>query len=126
MTGSIALTTITRSVLWNSTEVPYYTKVMQKLTLTANVGLISTLKNTLHNLLHPDSSSEASNLSTIISRLNLTSAIDRPKANLNLTDTKELSSMLKRNVHLMDVFMDENPVKRDAIIESLADFYVKE
>lgn len=126
MTGSIALTTITRSVLWNGTEVPYYTKVMQKLTLTANVGLVSTLKNTLHNLLHPDSSSEASNLSTIISSLNLTSAIHRPKANLNLTDTKELSSMLKRNVHLMDVFMDENPVKRDAIIESLADFYVKE
>lgn len=124
-TGSLDLTTITRSVVWNGTEVPYYTKVMHEITLTANVDLVSTLRNTLHNLIHPDGSSKTSNLSTIISSLNPTSVIDRSKASLNLTDGGELSSVLKRNVQLMDALMEVNPVKRDAIIESLADLYAR-
>jgi hypothetical protein len=125
-TGNLALDTITRSVVWNGTEVPYYTKVMHELTLKANVGLVSTLKNTLHNLLHPDGSSGSGNFTSLISSLNLTSAVDEAKASLNSSDSSAVSSALKRNVHLMDVFKDEHPVKRDAIIDSLAHLYVKE
>ncbi|OOQ84520.1 hypothetical protein PEBR_29860 [Penicillium brasilianum] len=125
-TGNLALDTITRSVVWNGTEVPYYTKVMHELTLTANVGLASTLKNTLHNLLHPDGSSSSSNFTSLISSLNLTSAVDSAKANLNSSDSSSVASALKRNVHLLDAFKDEHPVKRDAIIDSLAHIYTKE
>ena len=127
-TGNLALSTITRSVVWNGTEVPYYTQVMHELTLTANVGLVSTLKNTLHNLLHPDGSSGNStgNLTSLVSSLNLTSAVDEAKAALNSSDSNAVSSALKRNVHLMDAFKDEHPVKRDAIIDSLANLYTKE
>ncbi|KAJ5692736.1 hypothetical protein N7462_002159 [Penicillium macrosclerotiorum] len=99
-TGNLALDTITRSVVWNGTEVPYYTKVMSELTLTANVPLVSTLKNTLRSLLDNSSSTSSDN-------------------------STELSSVLKRNVHLMDAFQDEHPVKRDAMIESLADLYMR-
>lgn len=125
-TGNLALSTITRSVVWNGTEVPYYTQVMHELTLTANVGLLSTLKNTLHNLLDPSGSSSGnstSNFASLISSLNLTSAVDAAKANLNLTDSKAVSSALKRNVHILDAFKDEHPVKRDAMIDSLAKLY---
>jgi hypothetical protein len=125
-TGNLALDTITRSVVWNGTEVPYYTKVMHELTLSANVGLVSTLKNTLHALLHPDGSSGSGNFTSLISSLNLTSAVDEAKASLNSSDSSAVSSALKRNVHLMDAFKDEHPVKRDAIIDSLANLYVKE
>ena len=125
-TGNLALDTITRSVVWNGTEVPYYTKVMHELTLKANVGLVSLLKNSLHTLLHPDGSSGSSNFTSLISSPNLTSAIDEAKANLNSSDRNAVSSALKRNVHLMDAFKGEDPVKRDAIIDSLANLYVKE
>jgi hypothetical protein len=124
--GNLALTAITRSVLWNDTQVPYYTKVLQELNLTANVGLVSTLRNTLHNLLHPNGSSDTRSLSSIISGFNLTSAVDKAKANLNMTDTTDVSSALKRNAHLMDTLVEEQPVKRDAIIESLARFYLND
>lgn len=125
-TGNLALDTVTRSVVWNGTEVPYYTKVMHELTLTANVGLVSTLKNTLHTLLHPDGSSGSGNLTSLISSLNLTSVVDSAKADLNSSDSSSVSSALKRNVHLLDAFKDEHPVKRDAIIDSLAHLYTKE
>lgn len=125
-TGNLALSTITRSVVWNGTEVPYYTQVMHELTLVANVGLASILKNTLRNLLHPDGSSGSGNFTSLISSLNLTSAVDAAKANLNSSDSSAVASALKRNVHLMDAFKDEHPVKRDAIIDSLAHLYTKE
>lgn len=123
-TGNLALNTIIRSVIWNDVEVPYYTKVLQELTLTANVGIVSTLQNTLHNLLHPNGSSNTRPLSNIIP--NLTSTVDRAKANLKMTSSTDVSSALKRNVHLMDILMDERPVKRDAMIESLATLYLKQ
>lgn len=124
-TGNLALSTITRSVVWNGTEVPYYTQVMHELTLVASVSLASTLKNTLRNLLHPDGSSGTGNFTSLISSLNLTSAVDEAKANLNSSDSSAVASALKRNVHLMDAFKDEHPVKRDAIIDSLAHLYTK-
>lgn len=122
-TGNLDLTTITRSVTWNDVEVPYYTKVLQELTLTANVGLISTVRNTLHHLLHPDGDSSTRPLSNIISNLNLTSAADREKTNLK-RDMTDISFALKGDVHLMDILKDEHPVKQDAIIESLASLYL--
>ncbi|KAF7715338.1 Uncharacterized protein PECH_007249 [Penicillium ucsense] len=126
--GNLALKTITRSVVWNGTEVPYYTQVMHQLPLIAEVSLISVLKNTLHHLLHPDGSSGSGggigNLTSIISNLNLTSAVNQAKTNLNLTDRHSVSAALKRNVHLLDVFKDEHPVKRDALIDSMAKLYV--
>lgn len=125
--GNLALKTVTRSVVWNGTEVPYYTQVMHELPLIAEVSLLGTLRNTLHHLLHPDGSSGGGtgNLTSIISGLNLTDAINAAKDDLNLTDSRSVSSALKRNVHLLDLFKGEHPVKRDALIDSMAKLYVK-
>jgi hypothetical protein len=52
--GALSLTAVGRSVTHNGEDVPYYTKVMQELHLTADVSLAALLKNTVHGALHPD------------------------------------------------------------------------
>jgi hypothetical protein len=131
-TGNLALDTITRTVTWNGTLVPYYTDVMKQLTLTANVAIADLLKNTIHNFLNSDSSisslidSLGSNSSSSGLLSNLTdsqSASDTASA--ALAESSSLSSKLKRNVAVRDVFKNEHPLKRDAIIDSLAGIYMK-
>ncbi|KAJ6018619.1 hypothetical protein N7499_010189 [Penicillium canescens] len=130
--GNLALDTITRTVTWNGTLVPYYTDVMKQLTLTANVALADLLKNTIHNFLNGNS-----NITSLIGSLgsdsggsgllsNLTdskSASDTASA--ALAESSSLSSKLKRNDAVRDVFKNEHPIKRDAIIDSLAGLYMK-
>ncbi|KAJ5749341.1 uncharacterized protein N7511_011037 [Penicillium nucicola] len=131
--GNLALDTISRTVTWNGTLVPYYTDVMKQLTLTANVAIADLLKNTIHNFLNSDSS-----MSSLIDSLgigngsssgllsNLTdseSASDTASA--ALAESSSLSSKLKRNVAVREAFKNEHPIQRDAIIDSLAGIYVK-
>jgi hypothetical protein len=130
--GNLALDTVTRSVTWNGTLVPYYTDVMKQLTLTANVALADLLKNTIHNFLNGNS-----NITSLIGSLgsgsggsgllsNLTdsqSASDTASA--ALAESSSLSSKLKRNDAVRDIFKNEHPIKRDAIIDSLAGLYMK-
>lgn len=52
--GALSLTAVGRSVTYEGEDVPYYTKVMQELSLTADVSIAALLKNTIHGALHPD------------------------------------------------------------------------
>lgn len=107
--GSLSLKTITRSVVWNGTEVPYYTKTMHELPLTAVVGIADILKNTIKNLSHNGG-------------LNLTAIGQELKGgsggllgSLNMTALTHL----KRNVGVRDTFESEH-LKRDVVIDTLA------
>ncbi|KAJ5626275.1 hypothetical protein N7510_002584 [Penicillium lagena] len=117
--GTLALKTITRSVVWNGTEVPYYTKAMHDLPLTAVVGVADILKNTIHHLTHNGG-------------LNLTQIGQDFKSNsdsnggmLGSLNTTSLASHLKQNVAVRDTFKNEHPIKRDAMIDTLANLYSK-
>ncbi|KAJ5561270.1 hypothetical protein N7535_004263 [Penicillium sp. DV-2018c] len=130
-TGNLSLDTVTRSVKWNNTLVPYYTNVMKDLTLTANVPIAELLKNTIHNLLNSDKK-----LSDIIGESgeagkllgNLTKSQDDDSSATSSSDLpsgSDLASKLKGNLAARDIFRDIHPVKRDFIIDSLAHHYVK-
>jgi hypothetical protein len=115
--GTLALKTITRSVVWNGTEVPYYTKAMHDLPLTAVVSVADILKNTIHHL-------------TQNGGLNLTQIGQEFKNNsggngglLSSLNTTGLASQLKQNVAVRDTFKNEHPVKRDVMIDTLAKLY---
>ncbi|KAJ5135031.1 uncharacterized protein N7515_004309 [Penicillium bovifimosum] len=128
-TGNLALDTVTRSVKWNNTLVPYYTNVMKDLTLTANVPIADLLKNTIHNLLNSNKKlsdvigGEGGNLLG-----NLTKIKDNDSSatsSSELPSGSELASKLKGSLAARDIFRDAHPVKRDSIIDSLAHYYVK-
>ncbi|KAI1836428.1 hypothetical protein DTO006G1_2637 [Penicillium roqueforti] len=120
-TGNLSLDTVTRTVTWNGTLVPYYTNVMKQLTLTANVPIADLVKNTVQNLLSGNES-----LTDILS-----SAGDTSNLLGNLTssngdsDTSELASKMKTSIAVRDMFHNTHPVKRDLIINSLAGMYKK-
>lgn len=118
--GNLTLDTITRSVVWNGEEVPYYTKVMSELTLVAKVPIAETLKNTFShlNLTQLEDYANSNNgdglLSSIESGLNSSSSS---------VTTSGLASALKRNTHVRDALGITHPVKRDAMLDSLAGLY---
>ncbi|KAJ5593976.1 uncharacterized protein N7459_000184 [Penicillium hispanicum] len=130
--GNLILDTITRTVTWNGTLVPYYTDVMSQLTLTAKVPIVGLLKNTIHNLVNAQN---GANFSTVIDAMKSNSSspglLDTLKdeladnSNSSSTNTSSsLASELKQNIHVRDAFKDEHPVKRDALIDALAAWYL--
>ncbi|KAJ5549367.1 hypothetical protein N7513_006601 [Penicillium frequentans] len=137
--GSLSLTSTTREVTYNGTRVPYYSEVMSELPLTADVPIGDTLKNTIKSFL---GSGSGMNLTEIIANLkNHTSSTSGSDLLADLkeglqslesrdfvaeeeiddgADTpKSLAKALKRNIHVRDIFQDEHPIKRDAMIDSL-------
>lgn len=121
--GNLTLDTITRSVVWNNEEVPYYTKVMSELTLVAQVPLAETLKNTfahlnLTALENYGNSNGGGLLSSIAGKLNSSST-----SSSSGSSASSLASALKQNLHVRDAFRDTHPVKRDAMLDSLAGLY---
>lgn len=129
-TGNLTLDTVTRSVTWNNTRVPYYTEIMSQLTLTANVPIASLLKNSVHNLIGSSeefssllrSSSQSSGISSISSMLNSTGS---NSTNSHKTEGSELASKIKSHAAVRDLMRDAHPVKRDMIIDSVAEIYAK-
>jgi hypothetical protein len=130
-TGKLALDTVTRSVKWNNTLIPYYTNAMKDLTLTANVPIAELIKNTIHNVLSNNQkltdiiggSGEAGKLLG-----NLTKSEDKDSSDTSsseLPSGSELASKIKGSLAVRDIFRDTHPVKRDSIIDSLAHYYVK-
>ncbi|KAJ5861872.1 uncharacterized protein N7529_009182 [Penicillium soppii] len=128
--GTLALDTVTRSITWNGTLVPYYTEIMSGLTLTANVAIADLLKNTIHNFLSSNSSltDALGDASGLLGSLNLTdSAGASNTASAALAESSKLAAMkakLKSNVAVRDIFKD-HPIKRDMILDSLAGMYMK-
>lgn len=52
--GYLTLDTVGKEVIYDGTEVPYYTNVMKNLTMTAQVPLGGLITNTLRGVLHPN------------------------------------------------------------------------
>jgi hypothetical protein len=130
--GNLALDTITRSITWNGTLVPYYTEVMSGLTLTANVAIADLLKNSIHNLLSGNSSitdalSSVGGASGLLGNLtDNAGASDTASAALaESSKLDDLKSKLKSNVAVRDIFKDHPVQKRDGIVDSLAGMYMK-
>ncbi|KAJ5623399.1 hypothetical protein N7490_012004 [Penicillium lividum] len=135
--GTLSLTSTTREVTYNGTHVPYYSTVMSELPLTADVGIVSTLKNTIKSFL---GSGSGRNLTEILAELknhtstesgsslladlkeglqSLESRDVTPEEDEDESSHYSLARALKRNVHVRDLFQDENPIKRDVMIDSL-------
>lgn len=57
--GYLTLDAIGRSVVYNGTEIPYYTEIMQSLTLPAKVPINELLVNSLHGILHANDTKTA-------------------------------------------------------------------
>ncbi|KAJ5917866.1 hypothetical protein N7454_010241 [Penicillium verhagenii] len=137
--GSLSLTSVTREVTYNGTRVPYYSEVMSELPLTADVNIATTLKNTIKSFLgsgsgrnytemlaylknHTSSDSGSSLLADLKEGLQSLESRDvTPEEDYNddFDSTKTLAKALKRNIHVRDLFQDEHPIKRDAMIDSL-------
>ncbi|OQD99385.1 hypothetical protein PENVUL_c064G10170 [Penicillium vulpinum] len=128
-TGSLALDTVTRTVTWNGTLVPYYTNVMKQLTLTANVAIADLVKNTVHNLLSGNQTlrdvlNSAGDTSNLLG--NLTSSNDNSDtASSALSDTSDFASKMKTSIAVRDMFRGTHPVKRDSVIDLLVGMYMK-
>jgi hypothetical protein len=123
-TGNLTLDTITRSVVWENETVPYYTEVMSKLTLPAQVPIMDTLKNTLHSLNLTELAEYAKSNSTGGGLLS-TLESDLKSADTDSSSGSGLSSLLKRNVHIREALKNIHPVKRDAALDSLANLYMR-
>ncbi|KAK4861820.1 hypothetical protein LT330_003855 [Penicillium expansum] len=126
-TGNLALDTVTRTVTWNGTLVPYYTDAMKQLTLTANVPIADLIKNTVHNLLSgnetlTDILKSGGDTSKLLGSLG--SSNDSDSSSI-ISEASELASKMKTNIGVREMFRDTNPVKRDLIINSVAGMYKK-
>lgn len=124
--GSLSLKTVTRTVTWNGTLVPYYTKVMSELPLVANVPLLDTLKNSVKGLI---GSNGKLNLTGILnanssSGSGLLSYLEDEYGDKN-EKRSVLADALKENIHVRSLFEDEHPIKRDALIDTMAGMYMK-
>lgn len=119
--GNLSLQATTSSVVWNGTLVPYYTNVLRQLTLTAEIGLAGTLKNTLGYFLHGKNltgilSGITGNTSTIGSALSRRSEIDG-KARF------DLAQLLKQDQDVQEAFQDVSPESRDNMLDALVAMY---
>ena len=119
--GNLSLQATTSSVIWNGTLVPYYTNVLRQLTLTAEIGLADTLKNTLKNFLH------GKNLTGILSGITgNTSANGSALSRRSEIDGKarfDLAQLLKQDRDVRDAFQDVSPERRDNMLDALVAMY---
>lgn len=122
-TGNLTLDTITRSVVWNGHEVPYYTQVMSELTLVAEVPLADTLKNTFAhlNITQLENYGTSSNGGGLLNTIE--SGLNNSNSSSSNSTASSLSSALKQNLHVRDAFQNTHPIQRDAMLDGLAGLY---
>lgn len=120
-TGNLSLQATTSSVVWNGTVVKYYTDVLRQLTLTADIGLADTLKNTLKNF------ASGKNLTGILS--SITGNTNSTGTSLGRRDENggkarfDLAQLLKGDHDVQQAFQDVSPERRDGFIDSLIAMY---
>lgn len=119
--GNLSLQATTSSVIWNGTLVPYYTNVLRQLTLTAEIGLADTLKNTLKNFLY------GKNLTGILSGITgNTGTNGTALSHRSEIDGKarfDLAQLLKQDRDVQDAFQDVSPERRDNMLDALVAMY---
>lgn len=113
--GALSLTAVTRSIVSNGTLIPYYTKVLGSLPLVANVSIGDILRNSLAHIgssgLLPDSDDK---------RKRGPVQLDGP---VGYGDAYNQVADLKHNRHVQKILEDEDPERRDAMIDALARYY---
>ncbi|KAJ5606734.1 hypothetical protein N7537_003353 [Penicillium hordei] len=113
--GSLSLTAVTKSIVSNGTLIPYYTKVLSSLPLVANVSIGDVLRNSLAHLGSSETLSGSDD-----KRKRGPVQLDGP---VGYGDAHSQVASLKHNRHVQKIFEDENPERRDAMIDSLAQYY---
>lgn len=113
--GALSLTAVTRSIVSNGTLIPYYTKVLGSLPLVANVSIGDILRN---SLAHIGSSGLLSDSDD--KRRRGPVQLDGP---VGYGDAYNQVADLKHNRHVQKILEDEDPERRDAMIDALARYY---
>ncbi|KXG51781.1 Protein of unknown function DUF3712 [Penicillium griseofulvum] len=113
--GMISLTAVTKTIISNGTLIPYYTRVLGSLPLVANVSIGDVLRN---SLAHLGSSGILSDPDE--KRRRDPVQLDGP---VGYGDAYSQVATLKHNRHVQNIFKDEDPERRDAMINSLASYY---
>lgn len=113
--GALSLTAVTKSIVSNGTLIPYYTKVLSSLPLVANVSIGEVLSNSLAHLGSSETLSDSDD-----KRRRGPVQLDGP---VGYGDAYTQVASLKHNRHVQKIFENENPEQRDAIIDSLAQYY---
>ncbi|KGO69854.1 Protein of unknown function DUF3712 [Penicillium italicum] len=113
--GALSLTAVTRSIVSNGTLIPYYTKALASLPLVANVSIGDVLRNSLAHLGSSETLSDSDD-----NRRRGPVQLDGP---VGYGDSYSQVASLKHNRHVQKIFEDEDPERRDAMIDSLARYY---
>ncbi|KAK4866769.1 hypothetical protein LT330_007932 [Penicillium expansum] len=113
--GALSLTAVTRSIVSNGTLIPYYTKVLRSLPLIANVSTGDVLRNSLGHLGSSETLSDPDD-----KRRRGPVQLGGP---VGYGDSYSQVASLKHNRHVQKIFEDEDPERRDAMIDSLARYY---
>ncbi|KAJ5927654.1 hypothetical protein N7516_009427 [Penicillium verrucosum] len=113
--GALSLTAVTKSIISNGTLIPYYTKALSSLPLVANVSIGDVLRNSLARLGSSEIFSDSDD-----KRRRGPVRLDGP---VGYGDAYSQVASLKHNRHVQKMFEDEHPERRDAIIDSLAEYY---
>jgi hypothetical protein len=113
--GMMSLTAVTKTIISNGTLIPYYTRVLGSLPLVANVSIGDVLRN---SLAHLGSSGILSDPDE--KRRRDPVQLDGP---VGYGHAYSQVATLKHNRHVQNIFKDEDPERRDAMINSLASYY---
>ncbi|KAJ5782020.1 hypothetical protein N7457_003794 [Penicillium paradoxum] len=119
--GTMSLTAVTSSIVYNGTFIPGYTNVLKQLPLVANVGIADILRNTLSHMGMDGNVNLTEAMSTLSGSLKRRG--DRDPAQLGPVgygDAYNQIASLKHNKHVQKVLEDEDPEERDALIDSFA------
>ncbi|KAJ5376276.1 hypothetical protein N7509_013162 [Penicillium cosmopolitanum] len=118
--GSLAIDSIAKSVEWKGTPVDYYADILKTLTLSTEIPLGDTIKNTLKNLLHGKNLTSA--LSGLLGDSN-SSLSSRSLGDKERRGPVDLAPFLKENRHVQDFFSDIDVDQRDTFINAVAAAY---
>lgn len=101
--GTLGLKTVATSVVFDGVQVPYYTKVLSSLPLTAEVSISQLLVNTLRAISHSNSSSSSAtrlNLSSLVSLAgNKARSIDMTSFVSGRTDSSLVAGLDSQSSH---------------------------
>lgn len=124
--GNLSLDAITQSVHSKGELIPWYTNVLQKLVLTAQIPLKDLLKNTVSNL------KNQTNLLSGLKDLNLTALKGSSSLSSRSLDEDfdgdydgpvSVATLMRRNKDIQEAFEDIHPAEREFLIDSFAGYY---
>lgn len=119
LNGDLSLSARTTSVVWNGTQVPYYTDVLRTLTLNTKAPIGPILKNTIHYF----GTHTNLNLSRLIPGPGPPGHKARSLDGREPNFMNELATVLKQDQYMQDIFDGVAPADRDEMIDTLLTYY---